>query len=55
MRGMGKTAISVKLGKCAIGKTDLSLKLAQEIQGEFEGVIWRSLLNAPPVTDILRD
>jgi len=55
MRGIGKTAISLKLGSCAIGKTDLSVKLAQEIQAEFEGVIWRSLLNAPPVTEILRD
>jgi hypothetical protein len=55
MRGIGKTAISVKLGKGAIGKTDLSVKLAHEIKAEFEGVIWRSLLNAPPVTEILRD
>jgi WD40 repeat protein len=55
MRGIGKTAISVKLGKGGIGKTDLSLKLAHEIQGEFEGIIWRSLLNGPPVTEILRD
>lgn len=55
MRGIGKTAISLKLGKGGIGKTDLSLKLAHEIKAEFEGVIWRSLLNAPPVTEILRD
>jgi hypothetical protein len=41
MRGMGKTPISLKLGKGAIAKTDLSLKLAHEIQPEFEGVIWR--------------
>jgi hypothetical protein len=43
------------IGMRGMGKTDLSLKLAHAIQAEFEGVIWRSLLNAPPVTDILRD
>jgi len=55
MGGIGKTGLSVKLGKGGIGKTDLSLKLAWGIQEEFEYVIWRSLLNAPPVTDILAD
>jgi hypothetical protein len=53
--GIGKTSLSVKLGKGGIGKTDLSLKLARDIQDEFEYVIWRSLLNAPPVTEILPD
>jgi len=55
MGGIGKTGLSVKLGKGGIGKTDLSLKLARGIQDEFEYVIWRSLINAPPVTDILAD
>jgi WD40 repeat protein len=55
MGGIGKTGLSVKLGKGGIGKTDLSLKLARGIQDEFEYVIWLSLLNAPPVTDILAD
>ena len=55
MGGIGKTAVSIKLGKGGIGKTDLSLKLAQEIQAEFEYVIWRKLLNAPPVTEIIAD
>jgi len=55
MAGIGKTSLSVTLGKGGIGKTDLSLKLARNIQDEFEYVIWRSLLNAPPVTDILAD
>lgn len=53
--GIGKTQLSVKLGKGGIGKTDLSLKLAKGIQHEFEYVIWRSLLNAPPPRDILTD
>ena len=43
------------LGMGGIGKTTLVTKLAQEIKGEFTHVIWRSLLNAPPVTDILSD
>ncbi len=55
--GIGKTSLSVKLGKGGIGKTDLLLKLARNrnIQDEFEYVIWRSLLNASPVTEILAD
>jgi WD40 repeat protein len=55
MCGIGKTRLSVKLGMGGVGKTDLSLKLARGIQDKFEYVIWRSLLNAPPVTDILAD
>ncbi len=55
MGGIGKTRLSIKLGKGGIGKTDLSLKLAKGIQEEFDYVIWRSLINAPLVTDILSD
>jgi len=55
MGGIGKTGLSMKLGQGGIGKTDLSLKFAQGIQTEFEYVIWRKLLNAPPVTEILGD
>jgi WD40 repeat protein len=55
MGGIGKTGLSIKLGKGGIGKTDLSLELAKGIQKEFDYVIWRSLLNAPPVTEILSD
>ncbi|OUL19378.1 hypothetical protein BV378_33555 [Nostoc sp. RF31YmG] len=43
------------LGMGGIGKTSLSIKLAQKIQGEFDYVIWRSLRNAPPIQDILAD
>jgi WD40 repeat protein len=53
MRGIGKTRLSVRLGMGGIGKTNLSLKVAQGIQAQFEFVIWRSLLNAPPFTDLL--
>jgi DNA-binding CsgD family transcriptional regulator len=55
MGGIGKTGLSVKLGKGGIGKTDLSLKLARGIQDEFDYVIWRRLLNAPPLIEILAD
>jgi len=40
------------LGMGGIGKTSLSVKLAEQIQGEFEYLIWRSLLHAPPIEDI---
>jgi WD40 repeat protein len=43
------------LGMGGIGKTSLSIKLAQQIQDEFEYVIWRSLRNAPPIQEILAD
>jgi hypothetical protein len=42
-------------GMGGIGKTSLSVKLAKQIQGEFEYVIWRSLRNAPPIQDLLAD
>ena len=41
------------LGMGGIGKTALSVRLAEEIQGEFDYLIWRSLRHAPPVEDIL--
>ncbi|QLE39811.1 NACHT domain-containing protein [Nostoc sp. C052] len=43
------------LGMGGMGKTSLSIKLAQQLQGEFKCVIWRSLRNAPPVQEILID
>lgn len=69
MAGIGKTQLSLKLGqgdsnipqipikfgKGGIGKTDLSLKLAQGIQQQFEHVIWRRLLNSPPLSQVLKD
>jgi WD40 repeat protein len=42
-------------GMGGIGKTSLSVKLAKQIQGKFEYVIWRSLRNAPPIQDLLAD
>ena len=43
------------LGMGGIGKTALSVKLAQQIQDEFEFVIWRSLRNAPPLESLLEE
>jgi hypothetical protein len=38
-----------------IGKTTFSIKLAQEIQDQFECVIWRSLHLCPPIDAMLTD
>jgi hypothetical protein len=42
-------------GVAGIGKTTLSVKLAQQLQHEFEYVIWRSLHQAPTLTNLLAD
>lgn len=55
MGGIGKTGLSLKLGRGGIGKTDLSLKLARGMEDEFDAIIWRKLLNAPPLSAILED
>ncbi|XHX79991.1 MAG: NB-ARC domain-containing protein [Stenomitos frigidus ULC029] len=41
------------LGMGGMGKTSLSVKLAEEIQSEFECLIWRSLRDAPPLDELL--
>ncbi|MEH1864206.1 MAG: NB-ARC domain-containing protein [Nostoc sp.] len=46
-------ALVALLGIGGIGKTTLSVKLAQQMQENFEYVIWRSLREAPPVKIIL--
>src|SRR4028118_781369 len=42
-------------GLGGMGKTALSVKLAQQIQSQFDCVIWRSLQQAPPLELILSD
>lgn len=42
-------------GLGGIGKTSLSVKFAQQIQSQFEFVIWRSLQHAPTLDAILGD
>ena len=51
LAGIGKT----RLVRGGIGKTDLSLKLARQVRGEFEYLIWRRMLNAPPPEAILTE
>ena len=43
------------LGMGGVGKTSLSVKLALKLQEEFEIIIWRSLRNAPPISDFLTE
>jgi WD40 repeat protein len=43
------------LGMGGIGKTALSVKLAKQIQNEFDYVIWRSLRNPRPLQEFLAD
>ena len=42
-------------GMGGIGKTTLSVKLAQQLQGEFKYIIWRSLSEAPQIEKILAE
>jgi WD40 repeat protein/transcriptional regulator with XRE-family HTH domain len=41
------------LGMGGIGKTTLAHKLVEQIQDQFEYMIWRSLRSAPPLTETL--
>jgi hypothetical protein len=43
------------LGMGGIGKTALSVKLAQQLQDQFDFVIWRSLRNVPSLDTLLTD
>ncbi len=43
------------LGMGGIGKTTLATKLMHKISHDFEYVLWRSLKNAPPLHELLRD
>jgi WD40 repeat protein len=43
------------LGMGGIGKTALSIKVGQNVQADFEFVIWRSLRNAPTPLELLVD
>ncbi|KAF3888019.1 MULTISPECIES: NB-ARC domain-containing protein [Nostocales] len=43
------------LGMGGLGKTALSVKLAEQLQERFDRIIWRSLRNAPTIDEILVD
>jgi WD40 repeat protein len=45
----------ILLGMGGIGKTHLSVKLAEKIQHHFEYLIWRSLVPAPPLQQLVID
>ena len=41
------------LGMAGIGKTALSVKLAHQLQDQFDTVFWRNLRQGPPLKDLL--
>lgn len=43
------------LGVGGIGKTTLSIKLANQVKDKFEYIVWRSLRNSPPLNQILAE
>ena len=43
------------LGMGGIGKTSLSIKVAESIQEQFDYIIWHSLYNAPSLLDLLAE
>lgn len=50
-----KTRMVAVLGMGGMGKTTLSIRFVEQIQEQFEWVIWRSLHNAPLLDDWLAD
>jgi WD40 repeat protein len=50
-----KCKLVVLLGMGGIGKTSLSLVLAQQLEQQFKHIIWRSLRESPSVNKILDD
>jgi WD40 repeat protein len=53
--GKQRSRLITLLGMGGMGKTALSVKLAEQLQGEFEYVIWRSLRHAPFFHDKLTE
>src|SRR5207244_8335789 len=53
--GIGKTDLATCLGRGGNRSRDTSDTLAAGIQGQFDCVMWRSLLNAPSPEDLFAD
>ncbi|MGI0491358.1 NB-ARC domain-containing protein [Alkalinema pantanalense CENA528] len=43
------------LGMGGMGKTTIAVRLAETVQDQFDVIVWRSLRNAPTLSDILND
>ncbi|BAY11439.1 NB-ARC domain-containing protein [Calothrix sp. NIES-2098] len=50
-----KCRLVMLLGIGGIGKTALSVKVAEQLQSQFDLVIWRSLRNSPPIFELMRE
>ncbi|MBW4560302.1 MAG: hypothetical protein KME32_03935 [Mojavia pulchra JT2-VF2] len=50
-----KCRLVMLLGMGGIGKTALSVKVAQNLQSKFDCIIWRSLRKAPLIFDLIRE
>src|SRR5437764_1452174 len=49
----GRCRLIALMGMGGVGKTALAATAVQAVAAHFEIVIWRSLLNAPPLDEIL--